>query len=255
MSNGEVNLNLGDCLEIIKTLPAKTVDLVLTDPPYGTTECKWDTPIDLAALWPELNRVCKDNAAVILFGSEPFTFILGRSNIENFRYAYTWIKTKASNFQHARRMPMKRHENILVFYRSLPKFNLDLTPLVKPIKQSRKNKGANLHGDKIKDNGNYFQKEIGFIFSDLHFGNPSGKGRLHPCQKPTDLLEFLIRTYSDPGDLVLDFTMGSGSTGIAAHAQGRRFIGIEKDPNYFKIARQRLTEALADPRKALEEYK
>lgn len=175
-------LMLGDCLERMKEIPDGSVDTILCDLPYGTTACKWDVVIPFEPLWEQYERIIKDNGAVVLFGSEPFTFYLGISKISWFRYAYTWIKTKASNFQHARRLPMKRHENILVFYKKSSTFNLNLKPLDKPVKSSRKNKGANLHGSKIKDSGVYFQKETGFIFSDLNFPNPSGKGQLHPTQ-------------------------------------------------------------------------
>jgi site-specific DNA-methyltransferase (adenine-specific) len=230
-------LYLGDCLEVMKRLDDKSIDMILADIPYGTTSCKWDTIIPLEPMWENLNRIC--SGAIVLFCSEPFTFTLGSSNLKNFRHAYSWIKTKASNFQHARKMPMKRHENILVF--GDYKFYLDLKP-IEPIKQSRKNKGANLHGARIKDSGDYFQTETGFKFSDLHFANPSGKGQFHPTQKPVPLLEYLIQTYSQEGDTVLDFTMGSGSTGVACKNLNREFIGIEKDEKYFEIANKRINE-------------
>lgn len=237
-----INLLHGDCLELMKQIPDKSIDMVLTDPPYGTTACKWDTVIPFEPMWNELKRITKDNGAICLFGSEPFSFYLGMSNIDMFRYSFQWIKTKASNFQHARKMPMKRHENILVFYKKLPTYNLELRKLKKPLKNSRKNKGANLHDGKIKDSGNYFQKETGFNFSDIYFSNPSGKGHLHPTQKPVALLEYLIKTYTLEGETVLDFTMGSGSTGVACKNLNRNFIGIEKDKEYFEIARKRINE-------------
>lgn len=224
----------------MKTIPDQSIDFCLTDPPYGTTACKWDSVIPFGPMWDELNRIVKPNAAVCLFASEPFAFNLGLSNVNDFRYCYAWIKTKASNFQHARRMPMKRHEVILTFSKAKTRFFLDLKKLDKPVFSSRKNKGANLHGERIKDSGNYFQKETGFIFSDLHFANPSGKGQLHPTQKPVPLLEFLIKTHSLENDTVLDFTMGSGSTGVACKNLNRKFIGIEKDEKYFQIACARL---------------
>lgn len=233
----------GDCLQLMHQIPDGSVDMILADLPYGTTACKWDNVIPFEPLWKHYGRIAKDNAAIVLFCSEPFSFYLGLSKIDWFRYSFCWIKTKASNFQHARRMPMKRHENILVFSKKVPLFHLDLKPLDKPIKSSRKNKGANLHGARIIDSGDYFQKETGFIFSDLHFGNPSGKGQLHPTQKPVPLLEYLIKTYTLEGETVLDNTMGSGSTGVACLNTGRKFIGIEQDDKYFAIAQQRIAEA------------
>lgn len=238
-------LMLGDCLERMKEIPDCSVDMILCDLPYGTTACKWDVVIPFEPLWEQYWRVSKSNAAIVLFGSEPFTFRLGMSQIEKFRYCFSWIKSKASNFQHARKMPMKRHENILVFYRHLPTFNLvDLQQLDNPIFNSRKNKGANLHGSKIRDSGDYFSTETGFTFSDLYFANPSGKGHLHPTQKPVPLLEYLVNTYTNENEIVLDNTMGSGSTGVACVNTSRRFIGIEKDSKYFAIAESEIERAV-----------
>ena len=230
----------GDCLELMNSIPNGSIDMILCDLPYGTTACKWDTVIPFEPLWEQYKRVIKWNVAIVLFGSQPFTSMLVSSNIPMFRYDMSWIKTKASNFQHARRMPMKRHEDILVFYSKLPTFNLDLVKLEKPILSSRKNKGANLHGGRISDSGNYSQKENGFKFSDIYYSNPSGRGHLHPTQKPVALCEYLIKTYTNKGETVLDNCMGSGTTGVACKNLGRRFIGIEKDEKYFQIASDRI---------------
>lgn len=228
---------------MMKTLPDQSVDMCLTDPPYGTTDCKWDTIIPFEPMWEQLKRIVKPKGAICLFGSEPFSSHLRMSNIKKFKYDWVWIKTKASNFQHARRMPMKRHETISVFGGS--NYFLNLQALKKPVLNSRKNKGANLYGKKIIDNGEYFQKETGFNFSDIYFSNPSGKGHLHPTQKPVALLEYLIKTYTLEGETVLDFTMGSGSTGVACKNLNRNFIGIEKDEKYFEIAKNRIESQAA----------
>lgn len=239
-----IQLFHGDCLEVMNEIPDGSVDMICADLPYGTTNCKWDAIIPFELLWKEYNRISKSDAAMVFTASMPFTGALWASNPINFRYSLSWIKTKASNFQHARRMPMKRHEDVLVFYRKQPIFNLETTPLDNPIKSSRKNKGANLHGSRIKDSGDYMQKETGFKFSDIYFPNPSGAGHLHPTQKPVALLEYLIKTYTNEGDTVLDNVMGSGTTGVACMNLGRKFIGIEKEEKYFEIAKNRIFQNL-----------
>ena len=227
-----------DCLVAMKDIPDKSIDMILADLPYGTTACKWDTIIPFEPLWEQYKRIIKDNGAIVLTASQPFTSALVMSNPKMFRYDMCWIKTKASNFQNARKMPMKRHEDILVFYSTLPTYNLELTQLDKPINSSRKNKGANL-GHCI-DNGEYMQKETGFKFTDLYYSNPSGKGHLHPTQKPVALFEYLIKTYTNEGDLVLDNVAGSGTTGVACKNLNRNYILIEKEPEYIDIINKRL---------------
>ena len=234
-----INLIHGDCLVAMKDIPDKSVDMILCDLPYGTTACKWDVIIPFEPLWEQYRRVIKDNGAIVLFGSEPFSTKLRMSNLEQYRYDYVWIKTKASNFASARKNPMKYHENISVFYKTFPTYNLwELRKLDKPVKSSRKNKGANL--GHCTDKGGYFQTETGFHRSILKFSNPSGAGHPHPTAKPIALLEYLIKTYSNEGETVLDNTMGSGSTGVATKLLNRNFIGIEMNEEYFKIAQQRI---------------
>ena len=230
-----------NCLEAMKDIPDGSVDMVMADPPYGTTACKWDSIIPLEPMWEQLRRVVKPNGAVVLMASQPFTTTLIASNMPEFRYTWAWIKTKASNFQNARKMPMKRHEDVVVFYRKLPTYNHGATSLVKAVKNSRKNKGANL--GHCVDGGDYMQTEGGFPTTDIYFANPSGKGHPHPTAKPVALMEYLIKTYTNPGETVLDFTMGSGTTGVAAKNLDRRFIGIEMDADYFKIAKERIADA------------
>jgi len=233
----------GDCLELMKDIPDGSIDMILADLPYGTTACRWDTIIPFEPLWEQYERIIKPNGAIVLTASQPFTSALVMSNPKLFRYDMSWIKTKASNFQNARKMPMKRHEDVLVFYKQLPSFNLDLKKLDVPIKSSRKNKGANL--GHCVDSGGYEQKETGFKFTDIYFSNPSGAGHLHPTQKPVALMEYLIKTYTNEGELVLDNVIGSGTTAIACINTKRNYIGIELDKGYFDIATKRIKEHLA----------
>ncbi|MFA5999866.1 MAG: site-specific DNA-methyltransferase [Candidatus Paceibacterota bacterium] len=228
-----------DCFNALPNLNNK-VDLILSDPPYNITACDWDKSIDLNKLWVELKKLGKENTPYIFTASQPFTTDLINSNRDWFRYEYIWIKTKASNFQNARRMPMKRHENILVFYKTLPTFNNNLTELGKPLKNSRKNKGSNL--GHCVDSGNYFQEEAGFKTSDIYFANPSGAGHLHPTQKPVDLMEYLIETYTNENDIVLDPFAGSFTTAIACLNSNRKFIGIELSKEYYEIGKKRIVD-------------
>lgn len=241
----DIKLIHGDCLVEMKNIPDKSIDMILCDLPYGTTACKWDVVIPFEPLWEQYERIIKDNGAIVLFGSEPFSTKLRMSNLDWYRYDYVWIKTKASNFSNARKNPMKYHENISVFYKTMPTYNLwQLRKLDKPVKSSRANKGANL--GHCTDKGEYFQTETGFHSSILKFGNPSNKGHLHPTQKPVALLEYLIKTYSNDGDTILDNTMGSGSTGVACVNTNRNFVGIELDKQYFDIAKKRIGDAILD---------
>ena len=238
-----IELHNGDCLEMMKDISDGSIDLVLTDPPYGTTACKWDSVIPFEPMWEQINRVIKKNGAICLFGSEPFSSALRMSNLKNYKYDWIWEKTKAGNFALCKKNPMKYHELISVFYKDFPTFNLwNLSKIDKPIRNSRKNKGANL--GHCVDKGEYKQTETGYHSSILRFSNKSGKGySYHPTQKPVALLEYLIRTYTNEGETVLDFTMGSGSTGVACVNTGRNFIGIELDDGYFNVARERIEKA------------
>jgi|SRR5690606_2743480 len=212
---------------------------------YGKTACKWDSVIPFEPMWEQLNRIIKPNGAIVLFGSEPFSSALRMSNIKNYKYDWNWIKTKAGNFSLARKNPMKLHENILVFYDKFPTYNLfNLKQLDKPVKNSRKHKGANLgHSYREEQKEDYYQKETGFHYSNLYYSNKSGKGySFHPTQKPVELLEYLIKTYTNENETVLDFTFGSCSTGIACLNTNRNFIGIEMDDKYFEIAKNRINE-------------
>ena len=232
-----VNLLLGDCLELLPTIADNSVDMLLVDLPYGTTACKWDSIIPLDKLWEQYNRICKENAAMVLTAAQPFTTILAASNIQNFKYEWIWEKPQGTNPMNAKVMPLKSHENILVFYRKKPTYNPQMwysTPYSGF--SSNTSKIGEVYGkqqSKHRDNpeGSRYPKTI------LKFKQEKG---YHPTQKPVELMEYLIKTYSNEEDTVLDNTMGSGTTGVACVNTKRKFIGIESDPNYYEIAKQRI---------------
>lgn len=232
-----VNLYCGDCLQILPTLKSNSVDMVLVDLPYGTTACKWDSIIPLDKLWEQYNRICKEDGVMVFTAAQPFTTILAASNIQNFRYEWIWEKPQGTNPMNAKVMPLKSHENILVFYRKKPIYNPQMwysTPYSGF--SSDTSKIGEVYGSaksKHRDNpdGSRYPKTI------LKFKQEKG---LHPTQKPVDLMEYLIKTYTNSGDVVLDNTMGSGTTGVAAVRSGRNFIGIEMDQEYYEIAKQRI---------------
>ena len=232
----------GDCLELMKNIPDGSVDLVLTDPPYGTTACKWDSVITFEPMWEQLNRIIKPNGAICLFGSEPFSSALRMSNIKHFKYDWIWEKTLASNFSLCKKQPNKKHEIVSVFYKSQPTYNPQMQ-VGKPYKDKERKRTVGVHGGKettkkpIENNGTRYPSSV------QKFSN-GNNGNVHPTQKPIDLLEYFIRTYTNEDETVLDFTMGSGSTGVACVNTNRRFIGIELDDGYFEIAKNRIQEAL-----------
>ena len=239
-----IKLLHGDCLELMKDIPDKSIDLVLCDLPFGTTRNKWDIPINLDNLWEQYLRIIKDNGAIVLFAQTPYDKILATSNIKLLRYEWIWEKTHATGHLNSKKMPLKAHENILVFYKKLPTYNPQKTTGHTPVHSYTK------HTD---DGTNYGKTKIGisgggsterYPRSVLKFSKDTQKISLHPTQKPVALLEYLIKTYTNEGDLVLDNCMGSGSTGVAAINTNRKFIGIEKDDNYFEIARNRIEQHL-----------
>ena len=241
----EIRLIQGDCLDKMKDIPDVSIDAIITDPPYGTTACKWDSVIPFEPMWEQLKRVIKPNGAIVLFGSQPFTSALIMSNIKMFKYDYSWIKTKSSGFQNAKKMPMRKHEEILVFYEKQPTFNQqNLIELATPIKAGRERlRNDEQHRLGVAGKTEHKTTHTGWQDSLLNFSNPSGKGHLHPTQKPVTLMEYLIKIYTNENELVLDFTMGSGSTGVACVNTNRNFIGIELDEKYFNIAQNRIEEA------------
>lgn len=231
----------GDCIEVMKTLPEKSVDLILTDPPFGTTQNKWDSIIPFADLWREYERIIKDNGAIVLFGQGLFSDELACSNKKMFRYRLVWEKTKAGGFLNARRMPLQAHEDILVFYKKLPTYNPQMSEGKPYVKKAVSNGDGKNYGKFDRVGQINVNEGTRFPRSVIKFSNDNHNS-LHPTQKPVDLLEYLIKTYTNKGDVVLDSCMGSGSTGVAALNCKREFIGIELDQNYFAIAEKRINE-------------
>jgi len=234
----------GDCLGEMKHIPDGSVDMVLTDPPYGTTACKWDTVIDLKLMWEQLNRVIKPNGAIVMTASQPFTSALVMSNVKMFKYEWVWEKDGGSNFATTKYQPMKEHENILVFGKGKTKYNGQRQERI----GSRKGKITKTI-DSGRKNSVYGTQEGGLEFEVKELRTPRSIQRftrergLHPTQKPVALMEYLIKTYTNENEAVLDFTMGSGTTGVACKNLNRNFIGIELDETYFEIAKKRIANS------------
>lgn len=241
----------GDCLELMKNIPDKSIDMILCDLPYGTTACKWDIIIPFEPLWKQYNRVIKDNGAIVLFGSEPFSSKLRISNLDMYKYDWIWKKTNPSNIALANKQPMKYHEIISVFYKKQSIYNKQMIKRESPrIKQAQNNNYV-FHNSQseqtalkyVEVNSNKYDKDWKNPSSILEFNSlrPNSKEFCkHPTQKPVALLEYLIKTYTNEGELVLDNCMGSGSTGVACKHLNRKFIGIELDKEYFEIAKNRI---------------
>ena len=240
----EYSLLFGDCLERMKEIPSGSVDLILVDLPYATTQNKWDSMIDLEEMWIQLDRICKPNTAKLMFAQTPFDKVLGCSNLKELKYEWIWEKTTATGHLNAKKMPMKAHENILVFYDKLPTYNPQKTSGHKP---------ANSYTKHQDDGSNYGKTKVGvsgggqtdrYPRSVQVFKTDKQKVSLHPTQKPVDLLEYLIKTYTNENETVLDFTMGSGSTGVACLNTNRKFLGIEMEEKYFDVAKDRIAKVL-----------
>ena len=242
-----MNLILGDCLEKMRELSNNSIDCCLTDPPYGTTACKWDNIIPFKPMWDELDRIVKKNGAICLFGMEPFSSHLRISNLKMFKYDWIWRKNTASGFAIVRYQPMKSHEFIHVFSKERTNYYPQkVKSCVEGRKFNRPNgirkQTSSVHHANLKVRGENILKEFVNPRTVLEFktvGNQNGK-RFHPTQKPVDLLEYLIKTYTLENQTILDFTMGSGSTGVACKNLNRNFIGIENDEEIFNVAQERL---------------
>ena len=236
-----INLMHGDCLELMKSLPDKSVDMVLCDLPYGTTACKWDQVIPFDELWPEYYRLLKIGGAIVLNASQPFTTVMIASNLKRYAYSWSWDKKFGANFAQAKRQPLKTHEDICVFSHDgkMPAYNPQMITREKPIKLGS-NKGMTA-AIPLVTNSSYDGKVYDEKYPDsqLHFSCREDRG-MHPTQKPVSLIEYLIRTYTHEGMTVLDNCMGSGTTGAACVNTGRNFIGIEMDADYFQIAKDRI---------------
>jgi len=242
-----IDLKFGDCLELMKNIEPASVDAIITDPPYGTTACKWDSVIDLSLMWEQLKRIIKPNGAIVLFGVEPFSSVLRVSNLKNYKYDWVWDKNQGANFLNFKYQPAKVCENISVFGLMATSYSKNGTMIYYPqmeegkpyeckqgrvgVAVARDNKTRNNNDIVSKNSGSRYPKNI------LQFPKETG---LHPTQKPVALMEYLIKTYTNEGETVLDFTMGSGSTGVACKNTNRNFIGIEMDENYFEIATNRI---------------
>jgi DNA modification methylase len=233
-----INLIQGDCLEKMKDLQNGSIDMILTDPPYGTTACKWDSIIDLNLMWKELKRIIKPNAAIALFGSEPFSSKLRMSNLKMFKYDWIWEKNQATGGMNANKIPLFNYEVISIFYKKLPRYTPQFT-IGTPYKLKRQKPSINSVYGKTGTKNNYISINDGKRYPKriIQFNVQRG---VHPTQKPTALMEYLIKTYTNENETVLDFTMGSGSTGIACKTLNRNFIGIELDEKYFNIAKERI---------------
>jgi len=254
-------LILGDCLDVLPKISDKSVDIVLTDPPYGTTACKWDSVIPFSLMWLNLKRIIKDNGCIALFGSEPFSSALRMSNIKQFKYDWIWQKDRGANFGASKYQPQKYHEIISIFYIKNKYYPQKIKRISNRVKQSIKNNNLSWQTIRKDDQEVSFKtdyKPRNFNVYDENYKYPSSiiynpivnssskekKDGNHPTQKPVALLEYLIKTYTNENDTVLDFTMGSGSTGVACKNLNRKFIGIEKDQNYFNIAKDRIEGVL-----------
>ena len=238
-----IDLRKGDCLELMKDIPDKSIDAIIADLPYGVTRAKWDNILDLDLLWKQYERIIKPNGAVILFGSQPFTTTLINSNIKDFKYTLVWDKKMKVGMMNCKRMPLRQHEDIMVFYKKQPTYNPQMTKGKMRNKKIAPTKDFEVYGqitpiDNFNDD--YYPSSI------LEFSNANQKAKSHPTQKPVALMEYLIKTYTNEGEVVLDNTMGSGTTGVACVNTNRRFIGMELDDKYFEIAKKRIEKAIAE---------
>ena len=241
-----------DCLEGMKRIPDKSIDMILCDLPYGTTACKWDTVIPFEPLWEQYERVIKDNGAICLFGSEPFSSALRMSNIKDYRYDLIWEKERPTNIFVMKKQFGKVHENISVFYKTQPTYNPIMEASLQP-KNNKNNKSQNGFMNEIKTFGKTktkiskeYNNELRYPRSVLKFSRGTKSNGLHPTQKPVALCEYLIKTYTNEGETVLDNCMGSGTTAIACINTNRNFIGFELDPAYCAIAEERIKKAKQD---------
>ena len=248
---GNATLYHGGCLEVMAGLPDASVDMILCDLPYGTTACKWDTVIPFEPLWAQYRRAAKRNAAIVLTASQPFTTALIASNMAAFKYEWIYEKTNPKGFLSAKRRPLTAHENVCVFSFGTPCYNPQKWTIPEHLRTKRKHATSKTSGEcygsrdlkRWDDDGSRFPTSV------IGFSNRVGRSEnFHPTQKPVALMEYLIRTYTHEGEVVMDNCMGSGTTGVACANTGRRFIGIEREPNYFQIARRRIEDALAKGR-------
>lgn len=233
-----IRLHNADCFDVFPQIASGTVDLVCADIPYGTTQCRWDSVLDLQLMWEQLYRIAKPSAAFVLFSAQPFTSVLINSNLRDWRSEWIWEKGNATGFLNAKKQPLRAHENIEVFYRRQPTYNPQFTHGHERRTSKRKTVNSECYGKALTltkyDSTSRYPRDVQFFSSDKQTGN------YHPTQKPLALVQYLIETYSNPGDTVLDFTMGSGTGGVACQQTKRNFIGIEKDAAIYRAACQRM---------------
>ena len=239
----DVQLYHGDCLEEMKNISDKSIDMILCDLPYGTTQCSWDIVISFEDLWKQYNRIIKDNGAIVLFGSEPFSSYLRMSNIKMFKYDIIWEKSKATGFLNSKKRPLVAHENIHIFYKKQPTYNPQMVQGLAYNKGVRKPQtDDDVYGKfkqvEVKSDGKRFPRSVQYFKTAESEGKTS-----HKTQKPVSLLMYLIKTYTNENEVVLDNCMGSGSTGVACINTNRKFIGIELEEKYFNVAKNRIEEA------------
>ena len=235
IKTNNVWLMKGDCLERMKEIESGSVDLILTDPPYGTTACKWDSVIDLALMWEQLKRIVKPNGAVVMTAAQPFTTTLIASNMKMFRYVWHWHKGYSTGFANCNKMPMKSFEDVCVFYKKLPTYNPQ--GLVDSGKVNKRGSAQVSMGKTGCVGGEYTQIKTNYPTDEIRTKKERTQ---HPTGKPVALMEYLIKTYTQENETVLDFTQGSGSTGVAAVNTGRKYIGVELDDHYFNIGKERI---------------
>jgi len=248
----KIDLYKGDALEVMDELITRgiVVDAIITDPPYGTTACKWDSVIPFDEMWLRLNKLIKPNGAIVLFGSEPFSSALRMSNIKDYKYDWKWNKTRKTGFANAKKMPMRCVEDVLLFYKKLPTYNAQGLKRINKTVKNGKSVGGNTLRANIEESANrgslrtagkeYKQEFTNYPNQVLQID--SATKTVHPTQKPVALMEYLIKTYTNENELVLDFTIGSGTTILAAKNLNRRGIGIEMDDKYFEIAKERIED-------------
>lgn len=233
-----IRLHNADCFDVFPQIASGTVDLVCADIPYGTTQCRWDSVLDLQVMWDQLYRIAKPNAAIVLFSAQPFTSVLVNSNLRDWRSEWIWEKGNATGFLNAKKQPLRAHENIEVFYRRQPTYNPQFTHGHERRTSKRKTVNSECYGKALTltkyDSTSRYPRDVQFFSSDKQTGN------YHPTQKPLALVQYLIETYSNSGDTVLDFTMGSGTAGVACQQTERNFIGIEKDVAIYRTACERM---------------
>jgi len=244
-----MQLIYGDCLEKMKDIPDKSIDMVLCDPPYGTTPCKWDSIINFLQLWQEYDRIVKENGAILLFGQEPFSSLLRCSNLQNFKYDWYWEKERLTNIFQVKRRPGKTVEVISVFYKKSPQYNPQKT--IYSGKKVTNKIGTDARWSETMSTNLTTSRPLEYVDNGfrhptqvLRINRDNNRKGLHPTQKPVPLLEYLIKTYTLENEVVLDNTMGSGSTGVACVNTNRDFIGIEKDEKWFKVAEDRVKDAM-----------